>query len=47
MCQVAPNCRVFVKVDNIFDELYADTAVLDVYYPGNGRSFELGVKLDF
>lgn len=45
--QVAPNCRVFVKVDNIFDELYADTAVLDVYYPGNGRSFELGVKLDF
>lgn len=45
--QVSPNCRVFVKVDNVFDELYAETAVLDVYYPGDGRYLELGVKLDF
>jgi outer membrane receptor protein involved in Fe transport len=45
--KVAPNCRVFIKVENVFDELYAETAVLDVYYPGNGRFFELGVKLDF
>jgi iron complex outermembrane receptor protein len=45
--QVSPDCRFFIRVDNLFDELYAETAVVDVYYPGNGRSFELGVKLDF
>lgn len=45
--RVSPNCRVFMKVDNVFDELYAETAIQGLFYPGNGRAFELGVKLDF
>ncbi|MFU8847656.1 MAG: TonB-dependent receptor [Opitutales bacterium] len=45
--RVSPNSRVFVRVDNVFDELYAETAIQGLFYPGNGRAFELGVKLDF
>jgi iron complex outermembrane receptor protein len=44
---VSPNCRVFVKVDNIFDRLYAESAFSGSYYPGDGRSISLGVKLNF
>ncbi len=45
--RVSENCRVFFKVDNVFDQLYAETAVPGAYYPGAGRSFEIGLKLDF
>lgn len=43
----SPNCRVFVKVDNVFDRLYAESAFFGSYYPGDGRSISLGVKLNF
>ncbi len=45
--RVSPHCRLFFKVDNVFDQLYAETATQGLFYPGNGRAFELGVKLDF
>lgn len=44
---ISNQCSVFVKVDNIFDELYAEGAYAGLYYPGDGRSFGVGVKLNF
>jgi iron complex outermembrane receptor protein len=44
---ISPNCRVFVKVDNIFDSLYAESVFYGGYYPGDGRSIGIGVKLNF
>lgn len=41
------NCRLFLKVDNVLDSLYADSAFYGSYYPGDGRSISLGVKLKF
>lgn len=41
------NCRLFLKVDNVFDRLYAERAYSDLYYPGDGRSISLGLKLNF
>jgi iron complex outermembrane receptor protein len=41
------NCRLFLKVDNVFDCLYAESAYSDLYYPGDGRSISLGMKLNF
>jgi iron complex outermembrane receptor protein len=41
------NCRLFLKVDNVLDSLYADSAFYGSYYPGDGRSISLGVKLTF
>lgn len=45
--QVSENCRVFAVVSNVFDQLYAESVFFGNYYPGNGRSIEVGVKLDF
>ena len=41
------NCRLFLKVDNVFDCLYAESAYSGLYYPGDGRSISLGMKLNF
>ena len=41
-CRVSPNARVFVKLDNIFDELYAESAFFGSYYPGAGRAIQAG-----
>ena len=41
------NCRLFLKVDNVLDCLYAESANSGVYYPGDGRSISLGMKLNF
>ena len=41
------NCRLFLKVDNVLDSLYADSAFYGSHYPGDGRSISLGVKLKF
>jgi outer membrane receptor protein involved in Fe transport len=41
------NCRLFLKVDNVFGRLYAESAYSDLYYPGDGRSISLGMKLNF
>ena len=45
--QATPQCRIFVKCDNIFDTLYAETVYFGSYYPGDGRSIQAGVKFNF
>ena len=45
--RVSEHCSVFFVVNNAFDQLYAESASYELYYPGDGRSFELGVKLNF
>lgn len=45
--QVSPNCRLFVKAENLLDTLYAETVYYGSYYPGAGRSLQVGVKLHF
>ncbi|MEM7792113.1 MAG: hypothetical protein AAF546_11980, partial [Verrucomicrobiota bacterium] len=45
--QVSPNCRIFARIDNVFDELYAESAFFDTYFPGPGRSLKAGVKFSF
>ncbi len=45
--RVSPNCRVFVKGDNLFDERYAESVYSGTYYPGPGRSVQAGVRLSF
>lgn len=41
------NARLFFSINNVFDELYPETVYYDRYYPGTGRSFTFGVKLNF
>lgn len=45
--QVREHCRVFAKLDNVFDERYAESVFAGSYYPGNGRFWQVGVKVDF
>lgn len=44
---LSPQCRLFFRVENLLDAHYAETAVLGSYYPGAGRSFEMGARLTF
>jgi hypothetical protein len=44
---VGPNGHVFLTVENLLDELYAGAVHGDNYYPGDGRSIVVGVKLNF
>lgn len=44
---VGPNGHVFLTVENLLDELYAGAVHGDNYYPGDGRSVVVGVKLNF
>jgi iron complex outermembrane receptor protein len=45
--QVSSNCRLFVKAENLLDMLYAETVYYGSYYPGAGRSLQVGVKINF
>lgn len=38
---------LFAKINNVFDKTYASSAYDEVYYPGAGRSFQLGLTLEF
>ena len=45
--EVSRNCSVFAKIENLFDELYAESVFLGTYYPGTGRFVQAGLKLNF
>jgi iron complex outermembrane receptor protein len=45
--QLNPNCRLFLKADNLFDRRYAESVFAGSYYPGPGRSLQVGLRLDF
>ena len=45
--QVNSYCNVYLRVTNIFDELYAEGVFLGSYYPGQGRSVLAAVNLSF
>lgn len=36
-----------LSVDNLLDKTYASSAYYDVYYPGAGRSYRMGMTLEF
>jgi len=40
-------CRIFAKVDNVLNKRYAESVYAGAYYPGPGRSLQLGLRLDF
>lgn len=42
-----PLCRIFAKVDNVLNKRYAESVYAGAYYPGPGRSLQLGFRLDF
>lgn len=39
--------RLTVSIDNLLDENYASSAYSGVYYPGSGRSFRIGMNVNF
>ncbi len=45
--QLNPNCRIFAKADNLFDQRYAESVFSGSYYPGPGRSLQVGLRLNF
>ncbi len=45
--KVTKNLKLFFKVDNLFDKIYASSAYLGGYYPGTGRAFYGGASLEF
>ena len=45
--KVAPQARIFFRMTNALDTLYAESAVSGAFYPGDGRAVELGAELHF
>ncbi|MDF7808994.1 TonB-dependent receptor [Pontiellaceae bacterium B12219] len=47
LIRLADYARMIVTIDNLMDETYASTAYSGAYYPGAGRSFRVGLNLEF
>lgn len=45
--QVAKQIRVFASIENVLDETYTEAVYSGSYYPGAGRYYTIGAKLDF
>jgi iron complex outermembrane receptor protein len=47
LIRFSDNTHLIVSIDNLLDETYATSAYSGVYYPGAGRSFRMGLNLEF
>ena len=45
--EVSQNCSIFARIENLFDERYAESVFFGGYYPGTGRFGQAGLKLNF